>query len=176
VKALALTCLLALALGSQAQTPNDSSKGEAAATDAANPDAILRAAYDVIPGPAGKQRDWERLRSLCVPEVHFIVVAKPGSPDPVASYDFNAFVDAAQKALQSEGFYERSVSNRIERWDRIAHVFSTYESRHNANDAKPFERGINSFQLANDGKRWWIVNIFWERETPEAPIPKKYSK
>jgi len=176
MKALALTCILALALGLQAQTENEPSKHEAAPEDVASPDAILKAAYDVISGPAGKRRDWDRLRSLCVPEVHFIVVTKPGSADPVASYDLNAFIDAAQKALEKEGFYERSVANRVERWDRIAHVFSTYESRHNADDPKPFERGINSFQLANDGKRWWIVNIFWERERPEAPIPKKYLK
>lgn len=176
VKALALSCILALALGLQAQTANEASSREAAPADVATVDGLLKATYDVISGPAGKQRDWDRLRSLCVPEVHFIVLAKPGSADPVHSYDFNAFMDTAQKALEKEGFYERSVANRVERWDRIAHVFSTYESRHNASDPKPFDRGINSFQLANDGKRWWIVNIFWERETPEAAIPKKYLK
>jgi hypothetical protein len=176
MKVFAVACILALALGSQAQTTSDSHNREAAAADVASPDAMLKAAYDVISGPAGKQRDWDRLRSLCVPEVHFIVAAKPGSADPVHSYDFNGFADAAQKALEKEGFYERSVANRVEHWDRIAHVFSTYESRHNASDPKPFERGINSFQLVNDGKRWWIVNIFWEQETPQAPIPKKYLK
>jgi hypothetical protein len=35
-------------------------------------------------------------------------------------------------------------------------------------------RGINSIQLWNDGKRWWIVNIFWQSETPDNPIPEKY--
>ncbi len=176
MKAFALACIFALACGSQAQTANNSHASEPAVADVASLDAILKATYDVISGPAGKQRDWDRLRSLCVPEVHFIVAAKPGSAAPVHSYDFNAFTDAAQKALQTEGFYEKSISNRIEHWDRIAHVFSTYESRHGATDPKPFERGINSFQLVNDGKRWWIVNIFWERETPEGPIPKIYLK
>jgi hypothetical protein len=175
-RAVILAGVLAFAILGYPQGNPDSKAREAAAADVSSPDAILKAAYDVISGPAGKQRDWDRLRSLCVSEVRFIIVAKPGSPDPVHSYDFNGFAEAAQKALQSEGFYEKGISNRVERWDRIAHVFSTYESRHNATDAKPFERGINSFQLANDGKRWWIVNIFWEQETPEAPIPKKYLK
>jgi hypothetical protein len=173
---MVLACVLVLATLGYSQTAADSKGREAAAADVATPDAILKATYDVISGPAGKHRDWDRLRSLCVPDVRFIVLAKPGSPDAVHSYDINAFADAAQKALQSEGFYERSIANHAERWDRLAQVFSTYESRHNANDPKPFERGINSFQLANDGKRWWIVNIYWERETPEAPIPKKYLK
>jgi hypothetical protein len=26
----------------------------------------------------------------------------------------------------------------------------------------------------NDGKRYWIVNIFWDAESPEHPIPTKY--
>jgi hypothetical protein len=149
---------------------------EAAAADVAGSDAILKAVYDVISGPAGKQRDWERLRSLCVPEVRFVVAAKAGGAEPVHSYSFDAFAHASQKFLETEGFYERGIANRTERFDRMAQVFSTYESRHSANDPKPFERGINSFQLVNDGKRWWIVNIFWEQEGRENPIPKKYLK
>lgn len=175
-KTVILTCVLALTTLAYTQTTTDSKTPDAAPADVASPEAILKATYEVISGPAGKQRDWDRLRSLCVPDVHFIVLTKPGSDQPVHSYDINAFAEAAQKALQSEGFYEKSIANHEERWDRIAQIFSTYESRHNANDPKPFERGINSFQLANDGKRWWVVNIYWERETPEAPISKKYLK
>jgi hypothetical protein len=176
VIAVLLCNLVWLATLAVAQSADTTKVHEAKAADVATPDAILKAAYEVISGPQGKQRDWDRLRSLCVPDVHFIVVAKAGSGDPVHSYSFDAFSSAAQKALQSEGFYEKGIANRVERFDRMAQVFSTYESRHNANDAKPFERGINSFQLANDGKRWWIVNIFWEQESPENPIPKKYLK
>jgi hypothetical protein len=29
--------------------------------------------------------------------------------------------------------------------------------------SEPFMRGINSIQLFNDGKRWWIVNIYWQQ-------------
>ncbi len=176
MKILVLSCVLLMCGGAFAQSVDTPKAHEAAPSDVASPEAISKAAYDVISGPVGKQRDWDRLRSLCVPGVHFIVVTKLGSADAVHSYDIDAFVAAAQKAFETEGFFERGISNRVERWDRIAHVFSTYESRHSANDPKPFERGINSFQLANDGKRWWIVNIFWERETAEKPIPKKYLK
>lgn len=169
--------VLVLSIASAAQSSDDPKTRDAEASDVSSPEAVLNAVYDVISGPQGRQRDWERLRSLCVPEVRFIVLTKPGEEeDPVHSYDFDSFSIASQKALESEGFFEKSVANRVERWDRIAHIFSTYESRHSATDPKPFERGINSFQLANDGKRWWIVNIFWERETPENPIPKKYLK
>ena len=29
------------------------------------------------------------------------------------------------------------------------------------------QRGINSFQLFNDGSRWWIVSVLWEARHPE---------
>jgi len=47
-------------------------------TRAANPadvssiEAILAAVYDVISGPAGKQRDWDRMRSLFLPGARLI--------------------------------------------------------------------------------------------------------
>jgi hypothetical protein len=62
----------------------------------------------------------------------------------------------------------------MESWANIEQIFSTYESRHAAADPKPFARGINSFQLFNDGKRWWIVTIYWQEESTNTPLPKKY--
>jgi hypothetical protein len=78
--------------------------------------------------------------------------------------------------LEKEGFFERESARKTEAFGQIAHVFSTYESRHAAEDAKPFQRGINSIQLMNDGKRWWIVTIFWQGEDEKNPLPEKYLK
>ena len=41
-------------------------------------------------------------------------------------------------------------------------------------DPAPFMRGINSFQLFNDGKRWWILSIYWQHESADHEIPQKY--
>ena len=78
--------------------------------------------------------------------------------------------------LEEHGFFERESARRVETYGHIAHVWSTYESRHKAEDPKPFARGINSIQLMNDGTRWWVVSIFWEQETPQTQIPSKYLK
>ena len=40
--------------------------------DVASPDAILAATYDVISGPAGQERDWDRMRSLFYPGARLI--------------------------------------------------------------------------------------------------------
>src|SRR4051812_4804184 len=37
------------------------------ASDVASMDNIIAALYDVISGPSGQKRDWERMRSLFVP-------------------------------------------------------------------------------------------------------------
>jgi hypothetical protein len=84
------------------------------------------------------------------------------------------YVTRGQAVFSKEGFFERSIANKIEHWDRIAHVWSTYESRHAKDDAKPFARGINSIQLLYDGKRWWVMSIFWQAEDKEHQLPEQY--
>ncbi|HEY0703581.1 MAG TPA: hypothetical protein VGD60_12515 [Candidatus Acidoferrales bacterium] len=169
----------------QAQEAAKPSKAAApsvtAAAPAANPsdvasiDAIMAATYDVISGPPTKKRDWDRFRSLFVPGARLIPVdeAKDGtlstkmiSPDEYATM--------ADPYFAKNGFAEREVSRKAERYGNIAQIFSTYESRHDASDAKPFARGINSFQLFYDGKRWWVVTIYWQEETPANPLPKEF--
>ncbi|MET0208460.1 MAG: hypothetical protein ABW220_05430, partial [Burkholderiaceae bacterium] len=84
------------------------------------------------------------------------------------------YIGRNAKAFATMGFFEREAARTSESFGQIAHVFSTYESRHAAGDAKPFQRGINSIQLAYDGKRWWIVNLVWRAEDKALPLPERY--
>jgi hypothetical protein len=154
---------------------------ETPATPTANPadvasvDAIIAALYEVISGPAGKKRDWDRMRSLFLPGARLI----PTGPRQVGGYasrvlTLEEFIEQGRGFLEKEGFFETEFARRTEQFGQIAHVFSTYESRHAPEDAKPFQRGINSIQLMNDGKRWWIVTIFWQGEDEKSPLPEKY--
>jgi hypothetical protein len=154
-----------------------------AAVPAANPadvssmDAIIAALYDVISGPAGKKRDWDRMRSLFVPGARLI----PTGPRPSGGVGsrvltVDEYITRASGFFDKEGFYERESARRTEIFGNIAHLFSTYESRHKPDDAQPFQRGINSIQLMNDGQRWWVVTIFWQGEDKEHPLPQKYLK
>jgi hypothetical protein len=78
--------------------------------------------------------------------------------------------------LEGQGFHEREISRRVDRYGTMAHVFSTYAAFRKKDDKEPFMRGINSIQLMHDGKRWWVMNIFWLAETPDNPVPKEYLK
>jgi len=187
VRATSLTILLCVSLmlanssrvGANNQTQQQPSDKPAAAnpSDVASMDSVVAALYDVISGPAGKKRDWNRFRSLFIPGARLIPTGKRQSGEissRVMSTD--DYATASGKFLEENGFFEKEVARRVESFGNIAHVFSTYESRHKADDAKPFARGINSIQLMNDGKRWWIVTVFWQGEGPDNPLPEKYLK
>jgi pimeloyl-ACP methyl ester carboxylesterase len=142
--------------------------------DVSSAEAIVAAVYDVISGPAGRPRDWDRFRSLFADGARLV----PTGPRPAGDFgprvlDAEGYVARAAPVFAKEGFYEREIARRVERYGHIAHVFSTYEARHDAKEA-PFLRGINSFQLVFDGTRWWVVTIFWEAESETAKIPKEY--
>ena len=146
--------------------------------DVASIDAIITAAYDGISGPAGKKRDWDRERSLYYPGARLIPTAKPGENDGLAPQilDVDGFIARVEPYFAEHGFYEKEIARRTEQFGHIAHVWSTYESRHNADDPEPFVRGINSIQLFHDDSRWWIVTIYWQQESSIDSIPAKYVK
>ena len=153
---------------------------QAANPDVASIDAIIAAAYDVISGPAGQERDWERERSLFLPAARLIptsgkagVTSLAGKLEP-QFLDVEGYIARSRQYLEQSGFYEKEVARRTEQFGSIAHLWSTYESRHNESDAKPFMRGINSIQLFFDENRWWIVSIYWQHESPADPLPDQY--
>jgi hypothetical protein len=137
-------------------------------------DAILHALYDVISGPAG-ERDWNRFRSLFVPEARLTAVSKrPDGTAPVRLLSVDDYVKGAGGYFAKNGFFESAIVNRVQKFGNVAQVFSSYESRRAAAE-KPFTRGINSIQLLNDGSRWYVLSILWDEETPANPLPAEMS-
>lgn len=157
-------------------TPAVAATPAANPADVASPDAIMAAVYDVISGPAGQKRDWDRMRSLFYTGARLIPTApkKEGGGFRVTSYSVQDYVERASPYFEKNGFSEREIARRTEKWGNILQAFSTYESRHDAKDAAPFARGINSFQLFFDGTRWWILTIYWQEETPQNPLPAEF--
>jgi hypothetical protein len=70
--------------------------------------------------------------------------------------------------------FESEVHRRAEVFGSIAHVFSTYEARHAADEKAPFARGINSIQLIKDEGRWWVLSMVWDDERADQAIPARY--
>ena len=148
--------------------------------DVKSPEAILNAVYSVISGGKNQPRDWDRMRSLFLPDARLIPsVLIPATANVPAHTDaviltIDGYIARSNGRMTSDGFFERSIHNETEQFGNIVQVWSTYESRHDPADPTPFARGINSFQLLKDGDRYWVVNIFWDSESPTKPIPAKY--
>jgi len=172
-KMLLLLVFCAGFCGANANTLRDSIP--AAAADVNSVDGIVAALYDVISGSAGQSRNWDRMRTLFIPEARLIPTGKrPDGTGARRVLSVEDYVNTSGPSLEKNGFFEIEIGRKMEQFGGVVHVFSTYESKRALSEEKPFMRGINSIQLWNDGKRWWIVNIFWQSETPEFPIPEKY--
>lgn len=140
-------------------------------------DSVVDALYDTISGPADKQRDWARLRSLFAPEGR-MVVQGPNKNGEMSTrvLTVSDYISRVTPVFARDGFFESELARSTEAYAQIAHVLSTYEARHGAADAKPFARGINSIQLVNDGERWYVQSLVWQAETDKQPIPARYLK
>jgi hypothetical protein len=144
----------------------------AAPADVATPDAILAALYDVISGPAGVKLDWNRFRSLLLPGARLIPTGmRPDGQAVARVLTPEDYILSSGSRIEQAGFYEREIARREERYGNVLHAFSAYESKHTKDDPTPFARGINSIQLFNDGKRWWVATIMWDSERASNPMP-----
>ena len=137
--------------------------------DVSSIDAIMRAVYGVISGPAGQRRDWNRMRSLFTANARLM----PYGPSGLRSGSVEDYITSSGPLLERDGFFEREVHRVVEQYGDIAHIFSTYEARREAN-GPVFMRGINSFQLVRHAGRWWVVSIMWQAETPQNQVPGRY--
>ena len=131
--------------------------------------------YAVISGEKGEERDWDLLRYLFHADAKLIPSGGNKDVGFGASYmTVEDYINEGGKWLVENGFFENEIHREVQTFGSLTHVFSTYESFHSASETDPFMRGINSIQLFNDGKRWWIINIYWTQETEENPIPEEY--
>ena len=138
-------------------------------------DSTIETLYSVISGEKGETRNWELFTYLFHKDAKLIPSGK--NRQGVTGVRFmtqDQYIETSGKWLVENGFFEKEIGRKTDQFGNIAQVFSTYESFRSAKDTKPFMRGINSIQLLYDGSRWWILNVFWQGETPEQQIPKKY--
>jgi hypothetical protein len=139
-------------------------------------DQLVTALDAAVSGPANQDRTC--FRALFTPDARLIPIriAADGTATPVVLN-----VDGWVSAVAKNGgmvFYEKQINVRSESWAHIAHLWSTYETR-TTSDGKPpegkvMDRGINSIQAVYDGKQWHVIQIIWQAEKTQDPVPAKY--
>ena len=147
-------------------------------SDVESPEAIVLAAYAAIAREPGRPFDWDRFRSLFLPDARLIpnTEQRQGSFDVLTTEGFIEWIQAFTPppgSTNDQGFQEEQVSAEVVRYGDVAHVFSTYQKHFWGSD-EILGRGINSFQLVHNDGRWWIAGIAWDEENGAGPIPAEY--
>jgi hypothetical protein len=134
-------------------------------------DQVVHAVYDVISGPPGQKRDFDRMRSLFAPGA----TLKAIGPKGLRGGSLDDYINRNSAILEKEGFTERELGRRhVELWGGLATVWSAYDGR-TANGSF-HERGINSFQLVKVEGKWLVASILWQEETPDNKLPAVFEE
>ncbi len=143
--------------------------------DVGSLDQIVRAYFDSMSAGPGEPRDWQRFKSLFMPGARMLAArASADGGAGVWPLSVDDYVEANQKYFEKGGYIEKEIARRVETFGNIAQVWSTYEARRSENEPEPYARGIYSMHLLRGGTRWWIVDMYWDYERPDTPIPEKY--
>jgi hypothetical protein len=132
---------------------------------------LTKALYAAVSGPYDQDRTC--FRDLFLPDARLSPITK--TPDGSFA-PRNLTVEDWITAVRKRGagnFFEKGTLTKVETYGRLAHLWSTYESRSELN-GKPIARGINSIQAVFDGTRWRVQAILWQAETQDTPLPAKY--
>ena len=133
--------------------------------DLAEIDRTVLAVYNVISGPPGQKRDFDKMRSLFAPGATMKAIGLKG----VRGGTVEDYISRNAAILEKEGFTEKELGRKVELWGNLATVWSSYDGR-TANGSF-HERGINSFQLVKVDGKWLVASILWQEETPANPLP-----
>lgn len=166
-----IICLLSFSIN--AQEPEEKPKDYT--SHVLSIDSIIKTYYQVISGEKGEARDWTLFKYLFKTNAKLIPSIKNEKGLYTVGYlSPDDYIKTTGKWLVDHGYFKKEINRAVNTFSNISQVFSTYETYKTSADTTPEKRGIISFQLLNDGKRWWIVNVYWTQETRNKLIPSEY--
>jgi len=143
--------------------------------DVSSIDGVIKAYYEVVSGPAEKDREWGRDATLYVPAIRFNIFSddKHGKTT-LRSLSHQEFVNESEAAMKGKAFYEHEIHRIEHRAGNVEHVLCTAEQRF-ALDGPVQGHSVDSLELYWDGARWWVVNAnIWEVEKSGKPLPPEF--
>ncbi len=140
--------------------------------DISSVDGMVNAFYEIVSGPAGQKRDWDRDKTLYSPGITFTTVTTVNGSPVINTMTHDEFIEGSA-SLEQTGFFEKEIHRVTHTYGSIVQVWSTYEFRM-TKDGAVVGRGINGIQLYHDGNRWWIKSAIWQSESDDVKIPSRY--
>ena len=126
--------------------------------------------YEIVSGPIGQQRDFDRLRNLFHTEAKltYSYWSEEEQMNKLMPMDIEGYIEKLYY-LDQRGFYEEELYVSSESYGSITQSISTY--RFWMEDKTAEGRGLTSYQYFWDGKRYWIMSMFWMMESEKYPLP-----
>lgn len=161
MKQIAVSTVMLMALGAASHAQE--TPGEA-----------LEALYDVISGPVGEARDWERFRSLFLPGAQMsVVVTDVEGDERVVVLTLDDYVERNGERLSEIGFTETETRRETFLYGGMATILSAYEAVR-ADTGEQIAVGVNSLTVLNDGGTWKIASIAWRAADEEWPVERAF--
>ena len=134
---------------------------------------IGKAYYEIVSGPIGEKRDFDRLRNLFHPDARltYSYWSEEDQVNKTMPMDIEGYIEKLDY-LDKRGFYEEELFVSSASYGSITQSISTY--RFWMEDKTAEGRGFTSYQYFWDGERYWILSMFWMMESEKYPIPSQY--
>jgi hypothetical protein len=130
--------------------------------EVSSPREIIDAAYRLISGRTGEARDWDRWRKLHAPGARLIPIERNHDGASFANVmSAEEFIASRSRFFAQQSFFEWETAREERQFGALTQVWSSYEAAEEPG-GPTIRRGVNSFQLWNDGTRWWIVSVAWD--------------
>jgi len=143
------------------------------AEDVESLDGIVKAYYEVVSGPAGVPRQWDRDKSLHIPDAQVVIVGNDSTGVPIGRAITIGQYHEMSGEVAGSAFYEYEIHRVTQRHGAVAHVWSTYEWRHEE-DGAVGGQGVNTIQMYHDGERWWITSWMFDGRSDAPAVPDDY--
>src|SRR5215468_11030894 len=115
--------LLMMATVARAQAP------AAAPGDVGTIADIMRVSYEVISGPAGAPRQWDRDRTLYMPGATFVSMSEKDGKVQTEVMTTEEYRRKSDARMVRDGLFETEIASRVERFGNVAQVRSVSVSR-----------------------------------------------
>ncbi len=132
--------------------------------------ALTQRLYEVVSAPPG-DRHWDSIRDLYHPRATLVRtgVDEEGSPF-VLAMTFDEYVANVTELLATTEFSETEIRQDVTVFGNVARLVSVYEYTSRSSDVTRQGRGVNFFNLVNEGHGWKIMNIVWDNERDELSL------
>lgn len=134
-----------------------------------SPGETLEALYDVISGPVGEARDWERFRSLFVEGARMTIVLPSEDGTRIVSLSPDDYIERSAESLVSIGFTETETRRETFLYGEMATILSAYEGVR-IDTGETVAVGINTLVIVKEGDAWKVASIAWRAADEAWPV------